>query len=78
MSLVHCNLLYQVTVLLADLHAYLDNLKAPWDLLQYRVRYYEEIVKVCFKLTNFTIIQYTSLFLQSFIFLNNIVFPRAC
>ncbi|CAB4026259.1 tyrosine--tRNA ligase, cytoplasmic, partial [Paramuricea clavata] len=35
----------EVTVLLADLHAYLDNLKAPWDLLQYRVRYYEEIVK---------------------------------
>ena len=35
----------EVTVLLADLHAYLDNLKAPWNLLEYRVRYYEEIVK---------------------------------
>ena len=39
----------KVTVLLADLHAYLDNLKAPWDLLQYRVRYYEEVVKVSVK-----------------------------
>ena len=44
-----------MTVLLADLHAYLDNLKAPWDLLQYRVRYYEEIVKVRLKLTNFDV-----------------------
>ncbi|XP_028414183.1 tyrosine--tRNA ligase, cytoplasmic-like [Dendronephthya gigantea] len=35
----------EVKVLLADLHAYLDNLKAPWELLQYRVRYYEEIIK---------------------------------
>lgn len=38
----------KVTVLLADLHAYLDNLKAPWELLEYRVQYYEEIIKVCF------------------------------
>ena len=36
----------QVTVLLADLHAYLDNQKAPWDLLNERVNYYEFIVKV--------------------------------
>ena len=43
------NLSSKVTVLLADLHAYLDNLKAPWDLLQYRVRYYEEVVKVSVK-----------------------------
>lgn len=35
----------EVTVLLADLHAYLDNLKAPWDLLAHRVKYYEEVIK---------------------------------
>ncbi|KAK3711630.1 hypothetical protein QZH41_014060 [Actinostola sp. cb2023] len=35
----------QVTILLADLHAYLDNLKAPWELLVHRVQYYEEVVK---------------------------------
>jgi len=38
-----------VTVLLADLHAYLDNLKAPWDLLAHRVKYYEEVIKVGYK-----------------------------
>ena len=38
----------QVTILFADLHAYLDNLKAPWELLEYRVKYYQEIIKVCF------------------------------
>lgn len=37
---------FQVTVLLADLHAYLDNQKAPWELLNERVNYYEFIVKV--------------------------------
>ena len=36
----------QVTVLLADLHAYLDNQKAPWELLEYRTKYYEFIIKV--------------------------------
>jgi tyrosyl-tRNA synthetase len=35
----------QVTVLLADLHGYLDNLKAPWELLNHRVKYYEFIIK---------------------------------
>eukprot|EP00731_Ephydatia_muelleri_P032295 Em0023g802a len=35
----------EVTVLLADLHAYLDNQKAPWELLNERVNYYEFIVK---------------------------------
>jgi len=34
-----------VTVLLADLHAFLDNMKAPLDVLQYRVMYYERTVK---------------------------------
>ncbi|XP_071506969.1 tyrosine--tRNA ligase, cytoplasmic-like [Diadema antillarum] len=35
----------QVTVLLADLHGYLDNMKAPWDLLALRTKYYEGIIK---------------------------------
>lgn len=34
-----------VTVLFADLHAYLDNMKAPWDLLILRAVYYEHIIK---------------------------------
>lgn len=35
----------EVTILFADLHAYLDNMKAPWELLNHRVKYYEEIIK---------------------------------
>ena len=35
----------QVTILLADLHAFLDNQKAPWELLEWRTRYYERIIK---------------------------------
>ncbi|CAG0896174.1 unnamed protein product [Cyprideis torosa] len=35
----------EVTILFADLHAYLDNMKAPWDLLQLRTRYYENAIK---------------------------------
>uniref|UniRef100_A0A8C4NNS2 Tyrosine--tRNA ligase n=1 Tax=Eptatretus burgeri TaxID=7764 RepID=A0A8C4NNS2_EPTBU len=35
----------EVTILLADLHAYLDNMKAPWDLLQQRTRYYEMVIR---------------------------------
>lgn len=35
----------QVTILVADLHAYLDNMKAPWELLAHRVKYYEAIIK---------------------------------
>jgi len=34
-----------VTILFADLHAYLDNMKAPWELLELRVQYYEQIIK---------------------------------
>ena len=29
----------------ADLHAYLDNMKAPWDLLALRTQYYEHAIK---------------------------------
>ncbi|XP_022693112.1 tyrosine--tRNA ligase, cytoplasmic-like [Varroa jacobsoni] len=35
----------EVTILFADLHAYLDNMKAPWDLLEHRVKYYEAVIK---------------------------------
>uniref|UniRef100_A0A8D8Y8X7 Tyrosine--tRNA ligase n=1 Tax=Cacopsylla melanoneura TaxID=428564 RepID=A0A8D8Y8X7_9HEMI len=35
----------EVTVLFADLHAYLDNMKAPWELLALRTKYYEESIK---------------------------------
>lgn len=34
-----------VKILFADLHAYLDNQKAPWDLLEHRTTYYEKIIK---------------------------------
>lgn len=35
----------QVTILFADLHAYLDNMKAPWSLLELRTQYYERAIK---------------------------------
>ncbi|KAL7055689.1 hypothetical protein AAHC03_022821 [Spirometra sp. Aus1] len=35
----------KVTILFADLHAYLDNMKAPWSLLCLRASYYETIIK---------------------------------
>lgn len=34
-----------VTILFADLHAYLDNMKAPWELLRLRAQYYEVVIK---------------------------------
>ena len=39
----------EVTILFADLHAYLDNMKAPWSLLQLRVKYYEAVIKAMLK-----------------------------
>ncbi|XP_013381626.1 tyrosine--tRNA ligase, cytoplasmic-like [Lingula anatina] len=39
----------EVTILFADLHAYLDNMKAPWDLLQLRTKYYEAAIKAMLK-----------------------------
>ncbi|XP_043244725.1 tyrosine--tRNA ligase, cytoplasmic-like [Amphibalanus amphitrite] len=39
----------EVTILLADLHAYLDNMKAPWDLLALRTEYYERAIKAMLK-----------------------------
>lgn len=35
----------EVTILFADLHAYLDNMKAPWSLLELRTKYYEAVIK---------------------------------
>uniref|UniRef100_A0A8C9TM84 Tyrosine--tRNA ligase n=1 Tax=Scleropages formosus TaxID=113540 RepID=A0A8C9TM84_SCLFO len=35
----------EVTILFADLHAYLDNMKAPWELLELRTQYYEQVIK---------------------------------
>ncbi len=35
----------EVTILFADLHAYLDNMKAPWELLHLRAKYYEFAIK---------------------------------
>jgi tyrosyl-tRNA synthetase len=39
----------QVTILFADLHAFLDNMKAPWDLLMHRTIYYEHVIKAMLK-----------------------------
>ena len=35
----------EVTILFADLHAYLDDMKSDWDQLKYRTIYYEELIK---------------------------------
>ncbi|CAF2791130.1 unnamed protein product [Rotaria sp. Silwood2] len=35
----------EVTILFADLHAFLDNMKAPWELLGHRTVYYEHVIK---------------------------------
>ena len=43
------NVILQVTILFADLHAYLDNMKAPWELLAHRTNYYEKIIKSMLK-----------------------------
>ncbi|ODV78410.1 tyrosyl-tRNA synthetase [Suhomyces tanzawaensis NRRL Y-17324] len=42
----------EVTVLLADLHAFLDNMKATLEVVQYRAKYYELIVKSILKSIN--------------------------
>ena len=40
----------EVTFLFADLHAYLDNMKSSWDLLDKRIKYYELAIKNMLKL----------------------------
>ncbi|KAG8936958.1 hypothetical protein FRC03_000259 [Tulasnella sp. 419] len=39
----------EVTILLADVHAFLDNLKAPLELVAYRVQYYKFLLLSVFK-----------------------------
>ena len=36
---------FQITILFADLHGYLDNLKSTFELLDLRVQYYQHIIK---------------------------------
>ncbi|KDQ09705.1 hypothetical protein BOTBODRAFT_116836 [Botryobasidium botryosum FD-172 SS1] len=38
----------EVKILLADVHAFLDNLKAPLELVNHRVKYYEYILRAVF------------------------------
>lgn len=38
-----------VKVLLADIHGYLDNMKAPIELIKHRSQYYESIIKAALK-----------------------------
>merc|ERR1711872_1198582 len=42
----------EVTILFADLHAYLDNMKAPWELLELRVLYYQACIKAMLEAIN--------------------------
>lgn len=35
----------EVTILFADLHAFLDNMKSTWEQLESRVQYYERVIK---------------------------------
>jgi len=42
----------EVTILIADLHAFLDNLKSSWDELNKRSTYYIEIIKESLKSLN--------------------------
>lgn len=45
----------EVTVLIADLHAYLDNMKAPLEVVQHRAKYYEFVIKAILKSINVSI-----------------------
>ena len=39
----------EVTILFADLHAFLDNMKSTWEQLESRVKYYEKVIKAMLK-----------------------------
>ncbi|KAJ7076538.1 tyrosine tRNA ligase [Mycena belliarum] len=39
----------EMTILLADLHAFLDNMKAPLELVEYRTKYYKFVILAVFK-----------------------------
>ncbi|KAJ1999430.1 Tyrosine--tRNA ligase cytoplasmic [Coemansia thaxteri] len=38
-----------VTILLADIHAFLDNLEAPFELVKFRTEYYKQVVRSMLK-----------------------------
>ena len=38
-----------VTILFADLHGFLDNVQAPWELVTFRTKYYEFVIKSMLK-----------------------------
>jgi tyrosyl-tRNA synthetase len=38
-----------VTILLADIHGFLDNLKAPIELVENRAKYYDKIITAILK-----------------------------
>lgn len=40
---------FKFIILLADVHAHLDNQKSPWHLLDYRFEYYSKIIKAMFE-----------------------------
>lgn len=42
----------EVTILFADLHAFLDNMKAPFELLNLRTQYYQEMIKAMLESIN--------------------------
>jgi len=42
----------EVTILVADLHAFLDNMKAPLDLVKHRAQYYEFLIKSILRAIN--------------------------
>jgi tyrosyl-tRNA synthetase len=42
----------EITILFADLHAYLDSMKTSWELLDYRTKYYEHLIKQLLLLFN--------------------------
>ncbi|KAG1180047.1 hypothetical protein G6F70_000771 [Rhizopus microsporus] len=39
----------EMTILVADIHAFLDNMKAPLELVQHRAKYYEHMIKTVLK-----------------------------
>ncbi|TLS25136.1 hypothetical protein PpBr36_07034 [Pyricularia pennisetigena] len=39
----------ELTILLADIHGFLDNLKAPIEIVQYRAQYYQHVIKAILK-----------------------------
>jgi len=42
----------EVTILFANIHAFLDNMKSTWELLEYRTQYYQLIITEILKTVN--------------------------